>query len=99
MKGYVVIDTEVIDAEAYAEFVEQVPAVLAAHGGRFLVRSSDAATIEGDWTPKRLVILEFDDLEAARGFTDAAYSGALGDLRRRATTSRIVVVEGTDASA
>ena len=96
MKGYVVIDTEVIDAEAYSEFVEQVPTVMAAHGGRFLVRSSDAETIEGDWDPKRLVILEFDNLEAARGFIDAAYHGDLGDLRRRATESKIVVVEGCE---
>ncbi len=98
MKGYVVIDTEVVDHEAYSEFVERVPAVLAEHGGQFLVRSSDAETIEGDWAPKRLVVLEFEDLESARGFTDAAYSGALGDLRRRATTSRILVVEGSDAT-
>ena len=98
MKGYVVIDTEVVDQEAYSEFVEKVPAVLAEHGGRFLVRSSDAETIEGDWAPKRLVILEFDSLEAARGFIEDAYSGALGELRRRATTSRILVVEGSDAT-
>jgi uncharacterized protein (DUF1330 family) len=97
MQGYVVIDTEVIDAEAYSEFVEKVPAVLAAHGGRFLVRSSDAETIEGDWAPKRLVILEFGSMEAARGFVDAAYHGDLGDIRRRATTSKIVVAEGCDA--
>ncbi len=94
MKGYVVIDTEVIDSEAYAEFVEQVPAALAAHGGRFLVRTSDAETIEGDWAPKRLVIVEFDNVEAARGFIGTAYSGALGDLRRQATKSKIVVAEG-----
>ncbi len=98
MKGYVVIDTEVVDQGAYSEFVERVPAVLAAHGGRFLVRSSDAETIEGDWAPTRLVILEFGSLGAARGFVDAAYHGALGEVRRRATTSRIVVVEGTDAA-
>ncbi len=98
MKGYVVIDTEVVDQAAYSEFVEKVPAVLGEHGGRFLVRSSDAETIEGDWAPTRLVILEFGSLEAARGFVDAAYHGGLGELRRRATTSRIVVVEGTDAS-
>ena len=98
MKGYVVIDTEVIDAEAYSQFVEKVPAVLAAHGGRFLARSSSAETIEGDWAPKRLVILEFPGLEAARDFIGAAYRGPLGDIRRRAAKSRIVVVEGSDAA-
>ena len=97
MKGYVVIDTEVIDTEAYSEFVEKVPAAIAAHGGRFLVRTSDVEVFQGEWAPKRFVILEFDSLEAARGFVNSAEYGALDEVRRRASKSRIVVVEGFDS--
>ena len=68
MKGYVVIDTEVIDAEAYSEFVEKAPAAIAAHGGRFVVRTSNVEPIEGGWEPRRLVLIEFDSVGAARGF-------------------------------
>ena len=99
MKSYVVIDTEVIDPEAYSEFVDNVLPAIAAHGGRFLVRTSNAEAIEGDWAPKRLVILEFDDLEAARGFIDSAEYGAIDGVRRRGTRSRIVVAEGYDSGA
>ena len=41
MKGYVVIDVEIIDAEAYADFAEKSSAAIAAHGGRFLARTSN----------------------------------------------------------
>ena len=41
MKGYVVMDAEIIDIEAYAEFAKQVPPAVAAHGGRILVRTSN----------------------------------------------------------
>ena len=94
MKGYVVIDTEIIDLEAYSEFVEKVPAAVAAHGGRFIVRSSDVEAIQGEWAPKRFVIMQFDSLNAAKGFVSSSEYGALDDVRRRASKSRIVVVEG-----
>ena len=95
MKGYVVIDTEIIDQEAYAEFVGKVPDALAAHGGRFLVRTSDVEPIEGGWEPQRLVIMEFDDIEEARAFVTSDVYAAFDELRHRATRSRIVVAEGS----
>ena len=97
MKGYVVIDTEIVDPAAYSEFVAKVPAAMASHGARFLVRTSDAEPIEGDWAPKRFVILEFDSLEAARGFVGSAEYEALDEVRQRAAKSRIVIVEGSDS--
>ena len=99
VKGYVVIDTEPIDPEANSEYVEKVLPVIAAHGGRFLVRTGDVTVVHGDWAPKRLVILEFESLEAARGFVGSAEFSALDDLRDRAAKSRTVIVEGADAQA
>ena len=96
MKGYVIIDTEIIEPEEYSAFVEKSQAAIAAHGGSFLVRSSDVETFQGGWTPKRLVVLEFDNLESARGFLYSDEYGALDEVRRRVSNSRIVVVEGDD---
>lgn len=98
-KGYVVIDTEVHDPEAYADVLANIPAAIEAHGGRFVVRTSDAEPIEGGWAPKRLVILEFDNLDAARGFINSAEYTALSDIRRRAANfnSKIVIAEGSDS--
>ena len=97
MKGYVVMDAEIIDTEAYAEFAANVPTAIAAHGGRLLVRSSDIEAIQGDWLPKRIVILEFDSLDAAKGYIGSAEYAALDDVRRRATKADIVVVGGLEA--
>ncbi len=97
MKGYVVMDAEIIDTEAYSEFAANVPAAIAAHGGRLLVRSSDIEAIQGDWLPKRIVILEFDSLDAAKGYIGSAEYAALDDVRRRATKADIVVVGGLEA--
>ena len=96
MKGYVVVNTEVIDSEAYAEFLEKVPAAIAAGGGRYLVRTDSAEAVQGDWS-KRLVIIEFDNIEAARGFLTSPEFTALDSLRQRAAKSRVAVVEEYDA--
>lgn len=92
MKGYVVVNTEVIDSEAYAEFLEKVPAAIAAGGGRYLVRTDSAEAVQGDWS-KRLVIIEFDNIEAAKGFLTSSEFTALDSLRERAAKSRVAIVE------
>ena len=97
MKGYVVIDTEIVDTMAYSEYVEKIVAVIASHGGRFLVRSSDVETVEGGWAPKRLVVLEFASLQAANGFVSSTEYRAIDEIRQRAANSRIVVVGGYDS--
>ena len=94
MKGYVIVDTEIADPAAYAEFLERVPAIVESHGGRFLVRTINAEPVEGGWAPRRLVIIEFDSLAAAKGYIESAEYAALNDLRLRATSSRSVVAEG-----
>jgi len=99
VKGYIVIDAEISNREVYSEFAGKVSAAVAAHGGRLIVRTSNVEAIEGDWVPKRLVIVEFDSLEAAKGYIGSAQYMALDVTRRRATKFRIVVVEGCDSEA
>ena len=67
MSSYLVIDTEVIDEDAFAEFADKIYDAVTAQGGTFLVRGSDLDVIEGDWTPQRLVIMSFDSDDGAAG--------------------------------
>ena len=99
MKGYVVIDTEVVDQEAFSEFVERIPGAMTANGGRFVVRGGQSQVAEGDWTPQRLVIMEFESYEAASAFIASDEYAALDELRHRAVKSRVVVVEGYSSDA
>ena len=94
MRGYVVIDTTILDEDAFADYRTQIPEALTSHGGRFIVRGGHSETVEGDWTPSRLVIMEFDSHEAARGFIASDEYTSLDELRHRAVRSTVVVVEG-----
>ena len=66
MPAYVIADVEIVNAERYPDYSAQVPATLEPYGGHFLVRGGATETIEGDWLPRRLVIIEFPSIDAAR---------------------------------
>ena len=59
MAAYLIANVDVKDAAAFEEDRKQVPATIAKHGGRYLVRGGRVERVEGTWNPKRLVVLEF----------------------------------------
>ena len=99
MNGYMIIDTEVFDPELFAEFRPKIEEAMKAHGGRFLVRGGAVEITEGDWAFHRVVIMEFDSFERARGFVRSPEYTALQELRERCTHSRTMVVEGYNPDA
>ena len=95
MPGYVIMDAEVTDPGGYEEFKRLAAAAIADHGGRYLVRGGALDALEGDWHP-RLVLLEFDSLEAALGFYRSDAYQAAREIRLRTASARVAAVEGTD---
>jgi uncharacterized protein (DUF1330 family) len=56
------------DRATFEAYRAQVPAVIASFGGRYLIRGGEVLAVEGDPGLKRVVVLEFPSLEAARRF-------------------------------
>ena len=96
MPVYVIAETEVTDQERYEQYKAAVPAVIAAGGGRFLVRGGELVVLEGDWQPSRLVVLEFADLAAARRWYESHGYQETKKLREGAGHVRMVAVQGVD---
>lgn len=94
MAAYVVIDSRVTDAEAFASFLEQVPGIVAAHGGRYLVRGGATEVIRGGWAPHRLAIIEFDSIQQAKEWQNAPDYANLREMLNRSSDTDVVVVEG-----
>ena len=94
MAAYLVADVEVTDPAGYEEYKRQAPATIAAHGGRYLTRGGARDVLEGDWTPKRVVILEFPNMAKLKGWYDSAEYRPLRQIRERTTRSSVVVIEG-----
>lgn len=99
MKGYMLIDTEVFDPDVFAQFRPRIAEAMKAHGGRFLVRGGTVEVTEGDWAFQRVVVMEFESFEKARGFVHSPEYAALQDLRDRCMHSKTMVVEGYNPEA
>lgn len=94
MAAYVIVDIDVRDPDRYERYKQLAPASIAHYGGRYLARGGASEVFEGEWVPKRLVVLEFDSLAQARRWHDSPeYADALA-LRRATTISNMVAVDG-----
>ena len=70
------------------------PPIVAAYGGKYLARGGKTETLEGDWSPNRLVILEFESAERAKVWLNSPEYRAPRQLRRQTTQTNMVVIEG-----
>ena len=94
MTAYVIVDIDVKDTATYQEYIALAPATVAAYGGKYLARAGRTEKLEGDWVPKRLVILQFESVERARQWLGSAEYSPVKRLRHAAATSNMVVIEG-----
>ena len=97
-KCYLVADVTVTNPGPYVEYQEKVPALVAKYGGKYLVRAGPMHTMEGDLSIKRMVIVEFESLDAARKFYESADYAPLLKLRKETTQSHVAFYEGFAAA-
>ena len=95
MPAYMFANVEVTDAAGYEQYRQQVSATIEAYGGRYLVRGGATEVLEGDWVPKRMVILEFADMAQLKAWYQSPEYRPLIELRQRTATSTLVAVEGS----
>jgi uncharacterized protein (DUF1330 family) len=94
MAAYVLVDVRITDPVRYAQYRQLTPAAIAAYGGRFVVRGGTVETLEGDWSPERIVVLEFDSVTQAKAWWSSAEYAPAKALRRQSAETRMIVVEG-----
>jgi uncharacterized protein (DUF1330 family) len=94
MAAYVIVDVTINDPEIYAEYRKLTPASITAYGGRFVVRGGPVETLEGNWSPGRVVVLEFDSVAQAKAWWSSAEYAPAKALRQQSATTQMIVVEG-----
>jgi len=94
MPAYLIADMNVTDAAGYEEYKRLAPPAIQKYGGRYLARGGETETLEGDWSPARLVIVEFATLEKAKAFYDSPEYREAREAREGTGKFRMVVTEG-----
>lgn len=94
MKAYVIVDVKIADQQRYEDYKKLTPASLLPYGGKFLVRGGATTTLEGDWLPGRVVVLEFPSAQQAQDWwASDAYAPAKA-IRQSASETQMILVEG-----
>ena len=94
MPAYLIADIDVTDPERFKKYQEAVPATIEKHGGKYMVRGGEVEPMEGDWKPKRMVVLEFPNMTTLKKWYNSAdYQNIIND-RTDNSIGNMVFVEG-----
>ena len=92
MPAYIIASIEVTDPGSYEAYKAQAAAAIEQYGGSYVVRGGLMDTLEGETESRRVVIVQFDSMEAARRFS-AEYRKARA-TRADAAQAQFILVEG-----
>ena len=97
MSAWVVVDTKITNPEAYEEYKTLAGPMVAKHGGTYRARGGELDVVEDDlWSPTRIVIVEFPDIEAARLFAYSEDYAPVAAIRHANADCTAVIVDGVD---
>ena len=94
MTAYVIVDIHVTDPLRYEDYKSLAAPTVKLYGGKYIARGGKTETLEGDWSPTRLVILQFDSSEQAKKWLNSEEYREARALRHQTATSQMVVIEG-----
>ena len=94
MTAYVIFDVEVTNPVEYEGYKKLAAPTVALYGGKYIVRGGQTETLEGNWSPKRIVVLQFDSVERAKAWINSPEYSAARALRHKYAVSKAIVVEG-----
>lgn len=94
MKAYIIVDVNITDPVRYEDYKKLTPASLQPFEGRFVIRGGATETLEGDWKPGRIVVLEFPSVEKAKAWWSSDLYAPAKAIRQSASVTRMILAEG-----
>jgi len=94
MSAYLIANVDIKDVEKFQDYTKATPSIIKQFGGKFLVRGGDFEICEGSWSPKRLVLVEFESMQKAKQFYNSPEYQAIIHLRQSSAYTEWVFVDG-----
>ncbi|MBF6569317.1 MAG: DUF1330 domain-containing protein [Candidatus Binataceae bacterium] len=94
MSAYLIVDLDIKNPEAFAEYRRDVGATIAQYGGKPIVRNGPFEVFEGNWKPKSVVVLEFPSMDAIKRWYNSPEYKPLIAKRQSASAANMIAVEG-----
>lgn len=94
MTAFVILDIEVTDPTGYEDYKKLAAPSLEPYGGKYIVRGGKTENLEGDWSPSRIVMIQFESMEKGRAWINSPEYSEARALRHKYAVSKAIVVEG-----
>jgi uncharacterized protein (DUF1330 family) len=95
MSAFLIVDTRINNPAAYDEYKSLAKPIAEKYGGVYRVRGGEMDVRETAlWSPTRIVIIEFPDVESAQAFLDSAEYAPIKPLRLNNAECTLFIVEG-----
>jgi uncharacterized protein (DUF1330 family) len=99
MTVYLIADVKVTDDSWIPDYAANVHDIVHKHGGKYLSRSANITTIEGEGLDTTLIaLLQFPSMEAVHAFAGDPDYAPYGKARRAGSVSRFHVIDDTDVA-
>lgn len=98
MSAFLICDVQVKNREKLQEYLKLSEHTLEPFGGKFHAQAGRTETLEGEWSPKVIIIAEFPSIEKAKEwYGSSEYSKAL-KVKSEALDRNMIITEGLDQS-
>ena len=94
MSTYLIAEVNLKDSEAYSDYLSKVPKIISKYNGEYLVRGGKISHHEGNWKPKRMVVVKFPNRERALAFYDSEEYKKFKAIRNKVAESNLIFVDG-----
>ncbi len=93
-RAHVIALVEVTDPVHYEDYRKAVLPTIEQYGGRFIARGGRVDVLEGEWAPRRVVIVEFASMQQARAWWESDEYAGPKKVRQQHSRGTLIAVEG-----
>jgi uncharacterized protein (DUF1330 family) len=94
MPAYIIVEIDILDPVGYEEYKNLAGATVEKYGGKYIVRGGRTEVLEGNWKPKRIVVLQFESAERAKEWLNSEEYRKPRKMRHRTARTNMILVEG-----
>jgi uncharacterized protein (DUF1330 family) len=95
MAAYLIVDTLLDDPALYEQYKVKARPLIEKFGGEYLARGGPMTIRETDlWSPSRLVLVRFPDVETANRCLDSAEYQQILPISKKAARRTAIVLQG-----
>ena len=94
MAGYLIAQINIINEEAYKEYVKQTSTIVKKYEGEFIVRGGKFKNVLGKWDYARTIVIKFPSYKTALNWYHSDEYKPVRKIREENSEGNVIIIEG-----